>query len=101
VGTPAVGIYGITDPRSYHPWVPGGKPGVDYAVVRSSLPCACRFPLVGGITLPTWIPILLCPAMQSITPRRVLDAALEVTRANFAPQADPARLGLRAAPATP
>jgi heptosyltransferase-2 len=86
VGTPAVGIYGITDPRSYRPWVLGGEPGVDYAVVRSGAPCACRFPLVGGITLPAWIPILLCPALKSITPSQVLQAVLTVARANLPPQ---------------
>jgi ADP-heptose:LPS heptosyltransferase len=87
VGTPAVGIYGITDPRSYHPWVPGGKPGVDYAVVRSSAACACRFPLVGGITLPAWLPVIMCPALESITPAQVLEATLSVARANVPAQA--------------
>jgi heptosyltransferase-2 len=77
-GRPVVGIYGITDPRSYHPWVPGGNEGCDYAVVRSSLPCACRFSLVGGITLPAVIFCLLCPALSTITPRHVLDACLRL-----------------------
>ncbi|MGA7730514.1 MAG: glycosyltransferase family 9 protein [Chloroflexia bacterium] len=75
-GTPVVGIYGPTDPRSYRPWVPAGKEGVDYAVVRSPLPCACRFPLVGGITLAEWATCLLCPSLASITPERVLEACL-------------------------
>jgi heptosyltransferase-3 len=77
-GTPVVGIYGPTDPRSYHPWVPGGLDGVEYEVVRSPLPCACRFPLVGGITLAEWIMCLLCPALASITPQRVLQACLRL-----------------------
>ncbi len=75
-GTRVVGIYGPTDPRSYHPWVPGGKEGVDYAVVGSPLVCACRFPLVGGITLAEWIMCLMCPALAAIRPERVLEACL-------------------------
>jgi len=75
---PVVGIYGITDPRSYHPWVPGGKEGCDYAVVRSSLPCACRFSLVGGITLAACISCLFCPALSTIKPGHVLDACLQL-----------------------
>jgi ADP-heptose:LPS heptosyltransferase len=86
VGTPAVGVYGLTDPRNYRPWVPGGEPGIDYAVVRSSHPCACHFPLVGGITLPAWIPILLCPAFKYIRPAQVLEATLAVARANLPAQ---------------
>ena len=98
----SVGIYGITDPRSYRPWVPGGEPGVDYAVVRSDLPCACRFPLAGGITLPAWIPILLCPALDYITPAQVLEAALAVARANLPAQPGTAeRPEVQAAPAAP
>lgn len=77
-GRPVVGIYGITDPRSYRPWVPGGKESYDYAVVRSYLPCACRFSLVGGITLPAWITCLFCPALRTIPPRRVLEACLRL-----------------------
>lgn len=77
-GTPVIGIYGPTDPRSYHPWIPGGIEGVDYGVVRSPLPCACRFPLVGGITLAEWIMCLLCPALSAITPQRVLRACLHI-----------------------
>ncbi|MEO8285417.1 MAG: glycosyltransferase family 9 protein [Chloroflexota bacterium] len=80
-GTPVVGIYGPTDPRSYHPWIPGGVEGRDYAVVRSSLPCGCRFPLVGGITLPAWVPCLLCPALTTITPGHVLKAAQDLLKA--------------------
>jgi heptosyltransferase II len=77
-GTSVVGIYGPTDPRSYRPWVPGGKQGRNYAIVRSSLPCACRFPLVGGITVPAWLPCLFCPALSVITPRHVLEACLRL-----------------------
>jgi len=77
-GTPVVGIYGPTDPRSYHPWMEGGKESRDYAVVRSPLPCACHFPLVGGITVPAWVPYLLCPALSTITPRNVLEACLRL-----------------------
>jgi heptosyltransferase-2 len=79
-GTPVVGIYGITDPRSYHPWVPGGTDGCDYAVVRSNLPCACRFSLVGGITVPASISCLLCPALGTIKPAHVLDSCLQLLR---------------------
>lgn len=74
-GTHVIGIYGPTDPRSYRPWIPGGKAGVDYAVVRSSLPCACRFPLVGGTTLVGWASCLLCPSLSTITPDQVLRTA--------------------------
>ncbi|HEX8221773.1 MAG TPA: glycosyltransferase family 9 protein [Chloroflexia bacterium] len=77
-GTPVVGIYGPTDPRSYRPWIPGGQEGIDYAVVRSDLPCACKFPLVGGTTLAGWVTCLNCPALESITPQQVLDAALRL-----------------------
>ncbi|HET9494151.1 MAG TPA: glycosyltransferase family 9 protein [Chloroflexia bacterium] len=95
VGTPAVGIYGVTDPRSYGPWVPGGERGVDYDIVRSNHPCACRFPLAGGITLPTWIPILLCPALEHITPAQVLEAVLAVAHANLPARNNPAPLQSR------
>ncbi|HKP52091.1 MAG TPA: glycosyltransferase family 9 protein [Chloroflexia bacterium] len=78
MGTRVVAIHGLTDPRSYHPWVPGGKEGVDYAIVRSPLPCAHRFPLVGGITIPAWFTILRCPALEAIKPQQVLDAALSL-----------------------
>ena len=81
-GTRVVGIYGPTDPRSYRPWMPGGKEGVDYAVVRSPLACACRFPLVGGITLAEWIMCLLCPALVAITPERVLEACVGILGQN-------------------
>jgi ADP-heptose:LPS heptosyltransferase len=74
-GIKVVGIYGPTDPRSYHPWIPGGIEGVDYAVVRSPLACACRFPL-GGITLVEWTMCLMCPALAAISPGRVLEACL-------------------------
>ncbi|MDQ3706958.1 MAG: glycosyltransferase family 9 protein [Chloroflexota bacterium] len=77
-GTPVVGIYGPTDPRSYRPWIPGGKQGVDYAVVRSNLPCACKFPLVGGTTIAGFFTCLSCPALESITPEQVLDAAIRL-----------------------
>jgi ADP-heptose:LPS heptosyltransferase len=80
MGVPVVAIHGLTDPRSYHPWVPMGKEGVDYVVVRSPLPCAHRFPLIGGITVITWASILSCPALEAITPHRVLDAALSLIR---------------------
>ncbi len=75
-GTPVVGIYGPTDPCSYHPWRPDGKEGVEYAVVRANLLCASRFPLVGGTTVLGWVTCLLCPALESIKPRQVLDAAV-------------------------
>jgi lipopolysaccharide heptosyltransferase II len=75
-GVRVVGIYGPTDPRSYHPWVPGSQPGADYAVVRSHLPCACQFSLVGGISLGGWVRSLACPSLEAITPQQVLDAAL-------------------------
>ena len=74
-GTPVVGIYGPTDPRSYRPWIPGGREGTDYAVVRSHLPCACKFPLVGGTTILGFFTCLRCPALETITPQQVLDAA--------------------------
>jgi ADP-heptose:LPS heptosyltransferase len=77
-GTHVVGIYGPTDPRSYHPWIPRGREGVDYAIVRSSLPCACRFPLVGGITILGWLSCLICPALSTITPEQVLEAAQSI-----------------------
>jgi ADP-heptose:LPS heptosyltransferase len=75
MGTKVVGIYGITDPRSYHPWVPRGEEGRDYAIVRSSLPCGNRFAFVGGITLLQWVSCLACPALNAITPGQVLEAA--------------------------
>ena len=78
MGARVVGIYGPTDPRSYHPWVPGGKEGMDYAVVRSPLPCACRFSLVGGQPLYIWVGCLLCPALKVITPQQVLEAAIRL-----------------------
>jgi ADP-heptose:LPS heptosyltransferase len=78
MGTRVVGIYGPTDPRSYHPWVPGGREGRDYAVVRSPLACAHKFPLVGGTTLAGWFRVLLCPALEAITPQAVLAAVLGV-----------------------
>lgn len=80
-GTRVVGIYGPTDPCSYRPWVPGGKDGEHYAVVRSHLSCACRFPLVGGITIVTWFACLLCPSLKTITPAQVLHAAARVLTA--------------------
>jgi ADP-heptose:LPS heptosyltransferase len=80
VGTKVVAIHGLTDPRSYHPWLPGGKEGVDYAVVRSSAPCAHRFSLIGGITVAEWLAILPCPALEAITPQQVLEAALSLLR---------------------
>jgi ADP-heptose:LPS heptosyltransferase len=85
--TPVVGIYGPTDPRSYRPWIPGGKEGVDYAVVRSDLPCACKFPLVGGTTLAGWITCLNCPALENITSQQVLDAALRLLNGRVATNA--------------
>jgi ADP-heptose:LPS heptosyltransferase len=74
-GTRAVGIYGITDPRSYRPWVPGGVAGQDYAVALSPDPCAGCFPLIGGITVPEWIACLRCDAFQSLTADQVVTAA--------------------------
>lgn len=85
-GVPVVGIYGPTDPTSYHPWIPGGVEGLDYAVVRSPLPCACRFPLVGGVTLAEWVMCLLCPALAAITPGRVLAACLDILEAKSVKQ---------------
>lgn len=79
-GTKVLGIYGLTDPRSYHPWVPGWREGVDYAVVRSYLKCACRFSFIGGITLATWYGCLFCPALSAITPKQVLRAAVPLLR---------------------
>ena len=73
-----MGIYGPTDPRSYRPWIPGGREGVDYAVVRSSLPCACGFPLSGGITIAEVFMCLLCPALKTITPKQVLNACIKL-----------------------
>lgn len=80
MGTPVVAIHGLTDPRSYHPWVPGGKDGVDYVVVRSPLFCAHRFPLVGGITIATWFSLLRCHALEAIEPEQVLRAALSLLK---------------------
>ncbi|HEY0068983.1 MAG TPA: glycosyltransferase family 9 protein [Chloroflexia bacterium] len=80
-GTPVVGIYGPTDPRSYHPWIPGGVEGIDYAVVRSDLPCACKFPLVGGTTIAGFFTCLSCPSLESITSSQVLDAAMRLLEA--------------------
>ncbi|HUP28391.1 MAG TPA: glycosyltransferase family 9 protein, partial [Chloroflexia bacterium] len=84
-GTPVIGIYGPTDPRSYHPWVPrhNGE-GPRYEVVRSHLACACRFTLVGGITVVTWITCLICPSLRTITPRQVLAAAERLLSADQA-----------------
>ena len=78
MGTRVVGIYGPTDPRSYHPWIPGGREGRDYAVVRSPLACAHKFPLVGGITVAGWLRVLRCPSLEAITPEDVLRAALSM-----------------------
>jgi ADP-heptose:LPS heptosyltransferase len=82
-GTKVVGIYGPTDPRSYHPWVPGGREGVDYAVVRSNLPCACGFPLSGGITIAEVFLCLLCPSLRTITPGQVLNACMKLLATSF------------------
>ncbi|MDQ6695805.1 MAG: glycosyltransferase family 9 protein [Chloroflexota bacterium] len=79
-GTRVLGIYGPTDPRSYHPWIPGGKNGVDYCVVRPNLLCAGRFAFVGGATLVTWAECLFCPGLKMVTPRQVLSAALSLIR---------------------
>ena len=78
--TRVVGLYGLTDPRSYRPWVPGGREWVDYAVVRSTLPCACCFTFPGGMTLAAWIRCPFCPGMQAITPEQVLEAAERLLR---------------------
>jgi ADP-heptose:LPS heptosyltransferase len=86
-GTRVVGIYGLTDPRSYRPWIPGGREGVDYAVVRSHLPCACSFPLVGGVTLAGWVRTLACPALETISPRQVIDACVGLLRQEKAVEA--------------
>jgi ADP-heptose:LPS heptosyltransferase len=76
-----VGIYGPTDPRSYHPWIPGGLEGIHYAVVRSDLPCACKFPLIGGTTIAGFFTCLSCPSLESITAQQVLDAAMRLLEA--------------------
>ncbi len=90
VGTLVAGIYGPTDPRSYHPWVAGGAEGEDYAVVRSHLACACKFPLVGGTTLLGWVTCLLCPSLQTIAPEQVLNAAVGLlTQSALAELPDP------------
>ncbi|MGI8589104.1 MAG: glycosyltransferase family 9 protein [Chloroflexia bacterium] len=75
-GTRVVGIYGLTDPRSYRPWLPGGQAGRDYAVVQSTAPCAGCFPLIGGITLLGWFGCVRCDALASVTPAQVIAAAL-------------------------
>jgi ADP-heptose:LPS heptosyltransferase len=74
-GTRVVGIYGVTDPRSYRPWVPGGVEGRDYAVVQSTAPCAGSFPLIGGIPLWGWLTVLRCDALAAVTPEQVVAAA--------------------------
>ncbi|HUS17195.1 MAG TPA: glycosyltransferase family 9 protein [Chloroflexia bacterium] len=74
-GTRVVGIYGLTDPRSYRPWVPGGQDGRDYAVVESPAPCAACFPLVGGITVVEWLRCVRCNALAAITADQVVAAA--------------------------
>lgn len=81
-GTKVVGIYGITDPRSYHPWVPYGEEGRDYAVIRSSIACGNGFSFIGGITLARWATCLLCPALDYIKPEQVLAAALNLLQAD-------------------
>lgn len=91
LGTPVVGIYGPTDPRSYHPWVPGGQEGVDYAIVRSNLPCASRFPLIGGATLAGWVTCLLCPSLETVTSKQVLAAALKLPAHRQAPSDEAGR----------
>lgn len=83
-GTRVVGIYGVTDPRSYRPWVPGGVPGQDYAVVLSPDPCAACFPLVGGITLAGWARAMRCRALDAVTPDMVIQAALPLLAAGLA-----------------
>ncbi len=75
-GTRVVGIYGLTDPRSYRPWMPGGVVGRDYAVVLSPAPCAACFPLVGGITLFGWARCATCDALTAVTAAQVCAAAL-------------------------
>ncbi len=82
-GTRVVGIYGITDPQSFHPWLPGGQPGRDFAVVRSPAPCGCCFPQLGGASLPEVIRCLRCHPFDSITPERVLDAAVPLLAAQM------------------
>lgn len=81
-GTRVVGIYGPTDPRSYRPWLPGGKEGEDYVIVRSSLPCAGKFTLVGGITIVGWIRAMRCPALSVITPEQLLNAVRQLLKAD-------------------
>ena len=87
VGTRVVGIYGVTDPLSYRPWVPGGQAGRDYAVVLSPAPCAACFPLVGGITMLEWINCMRCDALAAITPAQVLAAAVPLLAGALAPAA--------------
>jgi ADP-heptose:LPS heptosyltransferase len=83
-GTRVVGIYGVTDPCSYRPWVPGGVAGRDYAVVQSTAPCAGSFPLVGGIPLWKWISVVRCDALGTITPEQVVAAAAPLLAAALA-----------------
>jgi ADP-heptose:LPS heptosyltransferase len=83
-GTRVVGIYGVTDPRSYRPWVPGGVEGRDYTVVQSTAPCAGSFPLVGGIPLWKWLSVMRCDALAAITPEQVVAAAAPLLAAALA-----------------
>jgi len=83
-GTRVLGIYGLTDPRSYRPWLPGGVAGRDYAVVCSSAPCAACFPLVGGITLLGWAHCATCDALSAVTAAQVCAAALPLLAAGLA-----------------
>jgi ADP-heptose:LPS heptosyltransferase len=80
-GTRVVGIYGITDPHSYHPWLPGGVEGRDYAIVRSAAPCAGCYPLLGGATLLEQAACTRCDALSAITPDQVLAAAVPLLEA--------------------
>ena len=84
MGTPVVGIYGPTSPRSYHPWVPGAVPGRDYALVLGHAPCAGQFTLGGSKPLAAYLQAMLCRALETIRPVEVLDAALGLLAARAA-----------------
>ncbi len=75
VGTPVVGIDGPTSPVSYRPWVPGGRPGHDDAVVLGRGPCAGRFTLGGSKPLAVYWQATTCRALETVHPDDVLRAA--------------------------
>jgi ADP-heptose:LPS heptosyltransferase len=75
MGTPVVGVYGPTSPVSYRPWLPGGRPGRDYAVVLGHRPCAGRFTMGGSKPLSAYLQAVLCDALATIPPEEVLATA--------------------------